>query len=199
MSTELQLASRKSDLSLSSLVHQGSKIINNGKIKTLPSLPVTCISAPAITQIIKPIWCEIALDFTGGAYTADTGSSWMFMYEGGTFGSTDVSVPILMDSALASATKQFTGYTILLPNLVTNASGFENIPVSTLVHSQNLIAGKALQILDQYTGVNDYTDGDDTNTAIVCVGFLLFDLLFGRNLTMAESGWNESSRSFINL
>jgi len=179
------------------LIHQASGRFTDSQTRQLPTAHQSLVGEPN-NAILWPLFaacrCLWAADFSN----IDAIGELRVIYSGG--GNETLLMPIresvlsrlsgLLAGGGPDATNAFMQGDIRGAVLY-SGTGFSG--PSGLYDSD--IANKGLDVAIDNGSSGDLLDGDDSEL-IVCAGFLVFGLTEGKCLTIAESGWNESTRTF---
>lgn len=182
-----------------SLIHQASRMLDNDQFKALPSLRQTIAGAPGANVLLIPTQFLLiasfvsayaaAADFAHLALTPDDAAGlnmWTTIFRA------DPGLAPLNDVLTATGTR-FTLFDI--PQTSQSIDWGSSFPVLRSADLSNFV-NKALTI-GIYGNDGDLTLGDPGNSVIVSSAFVAVDVTTGLRLSTAESGWNETTRTFI--
>jgi len=159
-----------------SVVHQASVILNNDQIVALGA---NVIGAPAANRVITDVWSDVIVDVTAGAYTnVDTGDMYLEYESSGRAASASTSNAVLEDNSAV--------------NLLQWAPA-QLAPDSWNVLSDYAAQGVGLEIP---SNLGPLHDGHAANSIAIAATFLVRDRTTGRYLTINQSGWDETTRTF---
>lgn len=184
-------------VSESSLVHQASVTLTDDQIKALPSVPVAVVAPTEIlnyagnpTQFFLPV----------------SGAAFLTKPNNNGYGNVDAPNLILAwgsdwsTSIGLAAEWQEIGTAAPILGPITGAFSDALDWLLTFIMGPSTFGDGSIQDNGIFVLIfNDFGDllgGDPDNTLKVSLGFLVFDVALGRHLTVAESGWNETTRLF---
>lgn len=186
-----------------SLLHQASRTLTDIQVRALPTTAIEIVGAPGATRLLVPSvilarmnWvadfgnisptCRLKVDLTS-SFIADLNEASLsgvtaLLAGGGPDGTwVPFTIQQLADSRTISATPAVDPHF----HHGNADSGFYDAD----------IANHALTISAVQGASNDFTDGTGSTLQVATV-FYVFDYSSGLFLTTAESGWNESTRTF---
>lgn len=146
------------------------KPLTHAQILTLPSTGVEIVPSPGIGKAIVPLAVIAHLDTTAGAYATDGTfhASLMLMYEGGIYIGNPRPTRALLEAEdvfLISLPTEFLKY---------DTAGFEgNVTGDTSLVTKSGVENKALQVKDDWNGIDDYTAGHADNTLTVTAFYIV--------------------------
>ena len=174
-----------------SILHQATMELDHDQIRQLPTIPITVLGAPGGDVVAIPIMATLKVDSSAGAYGVDASDSFIAL----TWEGTDALYLAINDgtngsmAVLSAGTVKFViGYTYL------GYSDSYLVVVPPTSPTLSNAANKALQL--QATNTGDFTGGNASNSGLLTVEFRVWNSVTGRFLTTAESGWNETTRTF---
>ncbi len=151
------------------------KNLNNDEILALRTNPVNIIIAAGENKVILPFLAYIVTNFSAGAYGNRTGASiQLCCNDSGSL--SDVSSPIIMDSALSSTNPAIRMFSIPY-TYATDLSPFFSTNLSYNPGGFSGVVNCPLAIADIITsGSGHYTGGDPLNTMKVVVHYIIVDV-----------------------
>ncbi len=177
-----------------SLIHQASVTLTNTQIIHLPTINQDLIPAPGLGRSLTPFHGVLYSDHTTAGYgTFDAGGAYLAFYIDGVQ---------RLNIVLASNGGVLSGGGIDVAFLSTfvgvdSAGGPANAAGSIEgARDSTSCENAALQIGAYNAGV-DFSGGNIANALTVAVQFYVFDSSTLDFLTTTESGWNETTRTFV--
>lgn len=186
-----------SELYSGTLVHQASRTLTNAEIKKLPSTPQTIIAAPGANRIVFKVRAVYRMQWVADYSGVDAESAILYFTPAyaGDFGTVENAsnsyVELLFAGGGPDGVMMWPQQTqfVRSPIHVTFANGG--------AYDSDIVNQPGQVYLDGLTGgTADLGDGNSGNALQICCEFRVFDLTLGRFLSVAESGWDESTRTF---
>lgn len=189
-----------------SLIHQASKRLTHAEMAAAGT-PVVVVPATEVlgyagfpTRFPVLVSGSLLLDTRAGAYTNVSNDGYLAIVLGSDWSAIASSL-ILAHGCLDNAKRVYAPWG---PPFASAVAGFAGVPAAS-----NLLNPASLGIFDDgdlqdnalaFVGVNasagSFADGHVDNYGDLTLLFTVYDVPLKRNLTVAESGWQESTRTF---
>lgn len=192
------------DVELSSIVHQASRTLTNNEVIHLPTTELS-LAGGMLGNLLIPILAFFCVDTQHGVYThIDSNFSILTVAYDGWRDS--AFMQILNDSTAATPQTALTDFlggsgdqkfawapAELVGFTAAGVSGIVSLqPYKT--YSAIIDLGFSIEFNNNIAG--NLTGGNSANTLQIAITFYVYSILLNRFLTVAESGWNQSTRLF---